>query len=243
MHRPYAHRQIAFETLYCTYWEPVVRFCSKRLTSLPDGTAEEIAQDVFLVAHKAMEQQLYRGESPISTWLFGIARNLCHKARRETHRKTTAYTLRHLEREIAQLEQEVAHLASENSPRAHALVHLIRERLTLARVGLERERAQLQRYIIASVHSTPPAPLDAPLLTHDPLAVMQDSFQRFARCERQMHALLHMHVVKEAPVQEIAELHGMSRSAVYRGLTRAKAELRQVYQSVTHERQLAPTAD
>src|SRR6266511_3832575 len=82
-----------------------------------------------------------------------------------------------------------------------------------------------------------------PLHTHDPLAVMQDSFQRFARCERQMHALLHMHVVKEAPVQEIAELHGMSRSAVYRGLTRAKSELRRVYQSVTHERQLSPTAD
>jgi DNA-directed RNA polymerase specialized sigma24 family protein len=58
-----------------------------------------------------------------------------------------------------------------------------------------------------------------------------------------MHALLHMHVVKEAPVQEIAELHGMSRSAVYRGLARAKAELRSVYQSVIHERQLAPAGD
>jgi DNA-directed RNA polymerase specialized sigma24 family protein len=52
-----------------------------------------------------------------------------------------------------------------------------------------------------------------------------------------------MHVVKETPVQEIAELHGMSRSAVYRGLARAKAELRSVYQSVIHERQLAPAGD
>jgi RNA polymerase sigma factor (sigma-70 family) len=243
MHRPYAHRQIAFETLYRAYWEPVVRFCSQRLASLPDGTAEEVAQDVFLVAHSAMEQQLYRGDGPISTWLFGIARNLCHKARRETHRQTTSYTLRHLEREIAQLEQEVAHLERENSPSAHALGHLVRERLTLARVALEREREQLQRHIMACVHATPPASLDAPLLTPDPLALMQASLQRFARRERQMHALLHMHVVKEAPVQEIAELHGMSRSAVYRGLARAKAELRSVYQSVTHERQLAPAGD
>ena len=90
---------------------------------------------------------------------------------------------------------------------------------------------------------TSPASLEALLLTQDPLALRQDSFQRFARRERQMHAWLHMHVVKEAPVQEIAELHGMSRAAVYRGLARAKAELRRVYQSVTHERQLSPAGD
>ena len=128
MHRLYAHRQIAFETLYRAYWEPVVRFCSQRLASLPDGTAEEVAQDVFLVAHSAMEQQLYRGDGPISTWLFGIARNLCHKARRETYRQTTSSTLRRLEREIARLEQEVSQLERENSPSAHSLVHLVHER-------------------------------------------------------------------------------------------------------------------
>jgi DNA-directed RNA polymerase specialized sigma24 family protein len=96
---------------------------------------------------------------------------------------------------------------------------------------------------MASVHSAPPAPLDEAPPAAEPLAVMQDSFQRFARCDRQMHALLHMHVIKEASVQEIADLQGMSRSAVYRGLARAKTELRKVYQSVTHDGQFSPPGD
>ena len=69
----------------------------------------------------------------------------------------------------------------------------------------------------------------------DPLVVMHDSFRQFARCDRQAHTLLHMHVIKEVPVQEIAALQGMSRSAVYRRLHRAKAELRRVYTTVVQE--------
>jgi len=243
MQRPYTPHQITFDILYHTYWERVVRFCHKHLAALPDGTAEEVAQDVFLVAHSAIEQQRYKGDSSISTWLFGIAHNLCCKARRDTYRKTTSQRLRYLERDIAQLEQEVTRLVHDNSPVAQRRIHLIRDRLTLARTGLEREREHLQRHIMTSVHSAPPALLDEPPPAADPLAVMQDSFQRFARCDRQMHALLHMHVIKEATGQEIAELQGMSRSAVYRGLARAKTELRQVYQSVTHEMQLSATGD
>ena len=242
MQRPFTHHQMTFDILYHTYWERIVRFCHKHLAALPDGTAEEVAQDVFLVAHSAIEQQRYKGDGPISTWLFGIAHNLCCKARRDTYRKTTSQTLRHLEREIARLEHDVTRLAHDSSPMAQRQVHLIRDRLTLARAGLEREREQLQRHIMTSAHSAPPAPLDAPPSVADPLAVMQDSLQRLARRERQMHALLHMHVITEATVQEIAELHGMSRSAVYRGLSRARTELRKVYQSVTHE-QLSPTGD
>ena len=85
---------------------------------------------------------------------------------------------------------------------------------------------------MACVHGEPPARLDDQCLVSDPLGVMQDSFVRLARCERQMHTLLYMHVVKEKTVQEIAELQGMSRSAVYRNLTRAKTELRRVYQAM-----------
>jgi RNA polymerase sigma factor (sigma-70 family) len=240
MQRPCTHYQSPFDILYHTYWERVVRFCHKRLATLPDGTAEEVAQDVFLVAHNALEQQRYKGDGPISTWLFGIAHNLCCKARRDMYRKTTSQTLRHLEREIAQLEHEVTCLGRDDSPLAQRQVHLLRARLALARAGLEREREQLQRHIMLSVHSAPPAPPDEYASGADPLTLMHDSFERFARRDRQMHALLHMHVIKEAPVQEIAELQGMSRSAVYRGLTRAKTELRQVYQTMTHEQRLSP---
>ena len=65
---------------------------------------------VFLAAYNAITQQRYRGESPFSTWLFGIARNLCSKVRRDLYRKTTADTIRRLEREVARLERAVVHL-------------------------------------------------------------------------------------------------------------------------------------
>jgi predicted DNA-binding protein YlxM (UPF0122 family) len=42
-----------------------------------------------------------------------------------------------------------------------------------------------------------------------------------------------MYVIKEKSVQEIAELQGMNRSAVYRSLSRAKTGLRRVYQAMT----------
>jgi RNA polymerase sigma factor (sigma-70 family) len=195
MQRPYASPQLAFDLLYRTYWERVVRFCSKHLASLPDGTAEEVAQDVFLVAHRAIEHQHYRGEGQISTWLLGIAYNLCSKARRDMHRKTTARTLRHLEREIRQLEADITRLLCNNSHEAQQRIHLIHERLTLARAWLEREREYLQRHMMACVHGELSAPLDDSCPAPDPLDVMQNSFARFARYEKQMYTLLYMHVI------------------------------------------------
>ena len=47
MHWSSAHQQIDFETLYRMYWPPIVRFCITCLAACPDGTAEEVAQDVF----------------------------------------------------------------------------------------------------------------------------------------------------------------------------------------------------
>jgi RNA polymerase sigma factor (sigma-70 family) len=233
MQQPYAQPQLTSDLLYRTYWERVVRFCNKHLATLPDGTAEEVAQDVFLVAHRALERQHYRGDSQISTWLFGIAYNLCGKARRDTYRRTTARSLRHLEHLIKQLEADVTRLMRDNSPAAQRRIHLIHERLTRTRAWLERERAQLQRHIMAGVHRQPEAPLDDQRLAPDPLGVLQDSLARFARCQRQMHTLLYMHVLKEKTVKEIAECQGVSRSAVYRGLARAKTELRRAYHSMT----------
>jgi hypothetical protein len=163
----------------------------------------------------------------------GAECELCGKVRRDTYRKTTARTLRHLERQITQLEADVARLLHDNSHESQQRLHLIYERLTLARLWLEREREQLQRHIMACMHREPSAPLDEPCLAPDPLGVMQDSFVRLARGKRPLHALLYMHVVKEKTVQEIAELQGVSRSAVYRNLTRAKMELRRVYQAMT----------
>ncbi len=111
MQRPYAHthnhHQIDFDTLYQTYWKRVVQFCAKSLASLPEGTAEEVAQDVFLAAYEAFASERYRGEGAMSSWLFGIARNLCSKMR-GTPPQNHLRRMRQLEREIDQMEQEAA---------------------------------------------------------------------------------------------------------------------------------------
>src|SRR5207302_8013292 len=155
MHRPYVDHQTDFDTLYRAYWDRIVRFCAKCLASLPDGTAEEVAQDVFLAAYNAIAQQRFRGESPFSTWFFGIARNLCSKVRRDVYRKTTADTIHRLEREVASLERDVVHLAGQSSLLTRQQGQRLRTRLTLACTWLDRERARLQAQLIACVHAAP----------------------------------------------------------------------------------------
>ena len=108
MYRSSAHQQIDFETLYRMYWRRIVRFCATCLATCPDGTAEEVAQDVFLAAHRALVEQRYRGDGALSTWLFGIARNLCCKVSRDRYRQSTPLALRRLERDLARLEHHAA---------------------------------------------------------------------------------------------------------------------------------------
>jgi DNA-directed RNA polymerase specialized sigma24 family protein len=66
---------------------------------------------------------------------------------------------------------------------------------------------------------------------------MRVSLQQLARRDRQAYTLLYMHVCNGVSVRELAALQGMSRSAVGRSLTRAKATLRTVYQTTLLARQ------
>jgi RNA polymerase sigma factor (sigma-70 family) len=231
VYRSSAHQQIDFETLYRMYWPRIVRFCATCLAACPDGTAEEVAQDVFLAAHRALVEQRYRGDGSLSTWLFGIARNLCCKVSRDRYRQTTPLALRRLERDLTRLEYHMADrmagqawLTGERGP------HL-REQLTLARNGLEGAREHLQERLWEAIHSDPPEPPEAQELVEETLTIMRASLQQLARRDRQAYTLLHMHVCKGVSVRELAALQGMSRSAVARSLTRAKATLRTVYQT------------
>jgi len=231
VYRSSAHQQIDFETLYRMYWRRIVRFCATCLAACPDGTAEEVAQDVFLAAHRALAEQRYRGDSALSTWLFGIARNLCCKVSRDRYRQTTPLALRRLERDLARLEHHAtdrmagqASLVRERGP------HL-QEQLTLARNGLEGAREHLQERLWKAIHSDPPEPLETQELGEETLTIMRASLQQLARRDRQAYTLLYMHVCNGVSVRELAALQGMSRSAVARRVTRAKATLRTVYQS------------
>jgi RNA polymerase sigma factor (sigma-70 family) len=231
MQQPCVHNPIDFDTLYSTYWKRVVRFCATCLPTCPDGTAEEVAQDVFLAVHRAIAEQRYRGEGSISAWLFGIARNLCYKTHRDLYRRTIPLSLRQLERDITRLEDDVTYMMHENSSRVRDRLWLVRDRLTLARIGLEHERERLQRRVQESVHCTPPASLEAQSLATDTLAVLQHSLQRLARCQRQAYTLLYLHLIQGVSMRDVAQRQGVSRSTVHRNLTQAKATLRQVYAS------------
>jgi RNA polymerase sigma factor (sigma-70 family) len=231
VHRSSAHQQIEFETLYRMYWPRIVRFCATCLAACPDGTAEEVAQDVFLAAHRALVEQRYRGDGALSTWLFGIARNLCCKASRDSYRQTTPLALRRRERDIARLEQQAADgMAGQASLTRERGPHL-QARLTLARNGLEGAREILRERLWEAIHNAPPEPPEARDLVEETLTIMRASLQQLARRDRQAYTLLHMHVCKGVSVRELAALQGMSRSAVARGLARAKATLRTVYQT------------
>jgi RNA polymerase sigma factor (sigma-70 family) len=207
------------------------------LAACPDGTAEEVAQDVFLAAHRALAEDRYRGDGSPGAWLFGIARNLCSKVYRDSYRHAIPAALRHLERDIARLEHDVAHHMHWPAPVTQGQVQYLQEQLTLTREVLMRERERLQQCLREAAHCDPPASPDAPRPGEDARTMMHQSLQQLARGDRQAYTLLHMHVLKGVTVRQLAELQGMSRSTVARSLTRAKATLRSVYQSAmsTHQ--------
>ena len=63
----------AFETLVISYQHRVFGVAVRMLGSRAE--AEEIAQEVFLRAHRALGE--FRGEARLSTWLYAIASRLC----------------------------------------------------------------------------------------------------------------------------------------------------------------------
>ena len=117
-----------FDTLYRKYWPCVLRFCTRRLATCPDGLAEEVAQDVFLAVQHALQEQRYREEGAFSAWLLSIARHLCSKAARESYRQTSAPVVRALAREMACWEY----------------------------AGGEHLQARLQKHLHEAAHGAPP---------------------------------------------------------------------------------------
>jgi RNA polymerase sigma-70 factor, ECF subfamily len=75
----------ALETLVRGYQHIVVGFCTNMLSG--DSTqGEEVAQEVFLSAYRAMPA--FRGQASVRTWLFAIARKQCLKTMRDRGRRS-----------------------------------------------------------------------------------------------------------------------------------------------------------
>ena len=231
MHSPCVSDLAHFEEWYGRYWTPVVRFCATRLTGCPVGMAEDVTQEVFLIAYRALAEQRYRHEGALSTWLYGIAHHLCAKAQRAIYRQTTSPALRHLDQAIVRLEQ-AGEPQREASP-SPAPAHTPRgcTNVALLRTWLERERKRLAQHIGEALHGAPPRPLDEPEPMQDAWTLLEESFHQLARQHRQAYSLLYMHVVWGTPVRELALAQGMSRSALHRRLAEAKTTLRRTYQA------------
>ena len=73
----------AFDTLVLRYQDRIFNL-AYRLTGSPDE-AEDVTQDVFLRAHRALGS--FRRESSFYTWLYRIAVNACHSQTRKTVRR------------------------------------------------------------------------------------------------------------------------------------------------------------
>jgi RNA polymerase sigma-70 factor (ECF subfamily) len=74
----------ALDALVRGYQHVVVGFCTNMLGDTTQG--EEVAQEVFLSAYRAMPS--FRGQASVRTWLFAIARKQCLKTLRDRGRRS-----------------------------------------------------------------------------------------------------------------------------------------------------------
>lgn len=72
-----------FEDIYDAYFDYVWR--SLRRLGVPEVSADDAAQDVFVVVHRRLGD--FEGRSTLKTWLFGIALRVARSHRRRLARK------------------------------------------------------------------------------------------------------------------------------------------------------------
>jgi len=75
--RSASHDDRAFEALVRRYRRRLCRFARWYTAGTPNE-AEDVAQDVLVEALRSLPS--FRGQSRFSTWLFGVARNVCRRA-------------------------------------------------------------------------------------------------------------------------------------------------------------------
>ena len=122
----------ALEALLDGYQDAVAGFCHNMLSDA--ARAEEVAQDVFIAAYKAMPR--FQHKASVRTWLFSIARKQCLQAIRNSGRR------RRIVREKSSVIAQGAHRDPPTSPEEapEALMQMVKSGLTQLQ---ETERALL----------------------------------------------------------------------------------------------------
>jgi RNA polymerase sigma-70 factor (ECF subfamily) len=65
--------EIQFNDLFNTYQKPIYNYVLRMVRD--DDLAEELTQEIFIKTYRNLSS--FRGESKLSTWLYGIATNSC----------------------------------------------------------------------------------------------------------------------------------------------------------------------
>lgn len=73
----------AFRLIFERYARPIISFIYDMVGE--HGLAEELTQETFVRAYRSLHA--FRDEARISTWLFGIAKNVAREALRTRHRE------------------------------------------------------------------------------------------------------------------------------------------------------------
>ena len=71
--------EVDMATIAREHYDAVFRFCARRVGI---DRAADASQDTFLTAQKVLHK--FRGESNLTTWLFGIAHNECRRISRKS---------------------------------------------------------------------------------------------------------------------------------------------------------------
>ena len=72
--------ELDMATIARQHYDAVFRFCARRVGM---DRAADVSQETFLTAQKVLHK--FRGESNLTTWLFGIAHNECRRASRRSN--------------------------------------------------------------------------------------------------------------------------------------------------------------
>jgi RNA polymerase sigma-70 factor (ECF subfamily) len=77
----------AVEKLMQVHEEIVFAYCMRELRDRP--LSEDVTQQVFMQAQRDLDR--FRGDSPVRSWLIGIARNRCKDAIKSTNRRDAKF--------------------------------------------------------------------------------------------------------------------------------------------------------
>jgi RNA polymerase sigma-70 factor (ECF subfamily) len=131
----------AFDQLYDRYFKRVYRFVARRLNIRAD--VEEATQEVFIAVFSSIES--FRGEAPVSAWIFGITRRVI--ASRFKRKRHTTVPLD--EQDHDHRGGRPSNVSSEPTPLE---VYEYRERIDQMEGALENRLNKQQRFLFEQHH-------------------------------------------------------------------------------------------